>query len=139
MLDCDRCHRWFHGPCVGVVEGMLPENWVCDECQIRRQVCFGVTCAVVHSSPFTPHPSSARAPARRTRASCHFFSGCGYVTDHGLLVSRSFTRLPLATTHGRSSLIRMPRGLHRHRRDDPRAARQARYLRRKAQAVVVTT
>ena len=84
---------------MGVVEGMLPENWVCDECQIRRQVCFGVTCAVVHSSPFTPHPSSARAPARRARASCHFFSGCGYVTDHGLLVSRSFTRLPLAIPH----------------------------------------
>lgn len=18
MLDCDRCHRWFHGPCLGV-------------------------------------------------------------------------------------------------------------------------
>lgn len=19
MLDCDRCHRWFHGPCVGIL------------------------------------------------------------------------------------------------------------------------
>lgn len=24
MLDCDRCHRWFHGPSVGIAS---PEVW----------------------------------------------------------------------------------------------------------------
>lgn len=38
MLDCDSCHRWYHGQCVGIQENALPSQWRCDECQIRRQV-----------------------------------------------------------------------------------------------------
>lgn len=39
MLDCDRCHRWFHGACVG----MQPSDdmavmWYCDSCQLSRAV-----------------------------------------------------------------------------------------------------
>eukprot|EP00742_Colponemidia_sp_Colp-10_P010652 GILJ01011719.1.p1 GENE.GILJ01011719.1~~GILJ01011719.1.p1 ORF type:complete len:1804 (-),score=314.35 GILJ01011719.1:286-5187(-) len=35
MLDCDTCHRWFHGECVGVTPDSPPSVWYCDECQIR--------------------------------------------------------------------------------------------------------
>jgi hypothetical protein len=27
MLDCDRCHRWFHAPCVGIDEHNPPDQW----------------------------------------------------------------------------------------------------------------
>lgn len=26
MLDCDRCHRWFHGPCVGIASQEVQET-----------------------------------------------------------------------------------------------------------------
>ncbi|CAN0215536.1 unnamed protein product [Laminaria digitata] len=29
MLDCDRCHRWFHGPCVGVATQEVCGCMVC--------------------------------------------------------------------------------------------------------------
>ena len=35
MLDCDRCHGWFHGLCVGIRKDNLPENWICDECKLQ--------------------------------------------------------------------------------------------------------
>ena len=35
MLDCDNCHRWFHGTCVSIpnVES-TPKTWCCDDCVI---------------------------------------------------------------------------------------------------------
>lgn len=38
MLDCDRCHSWFHGNCVGVAKDNLPEVWICDECTMQLLV-----------------------------------------------------------------------------------------------------
>jgi len=38
MLDCDRCHSWFHGTCVGVAKDNLPEVWICDECKMKMLV-----------------------------------------------------------------------------------------------------
>lgn len=39
MLDCDECHRWYHGACVGFVRDQpLLEYWACDECAMRRQL-----------------------------------------------------------------------------------------------------
>jgi len=40
MLDCDRCHRWFHGSCVGIEaqEDDLPSEWFCESCQLSRAV-----------------------------------------------------------------------------------------------------
>jgi len=38
MLDCDRCHSWFHGTCVGVAKDDLPEVWMCDECTMQLLV-----------------------------------------------------------------------------------------------------
>ena len=35
MLDCDRCHGWFHGLCVGIRKDNLPEVWICDECKLQ--------------------------------------------------------------------------------------------------------
>ncbi|KAJ3287815.1 Sister chromatid cohesion protein 2, partial [Blyttiomyces sp. JEL0837] len=32
MLDCDRCHVWFHAPCVGLVVDCIPHSWSCGEC-----------------------------------------------------------------------------------------------------------
>jgi cohesin loading factor subunit SCC2 len=40
MLDCDRCHRWSHMRCMGVVPDALPEEWICDACQLARIVEF---------------------------------------------------------------------------------------------------
>ncbi|CAN0448881.1 unnamed protein product, partial [Hapterophycus canaliculatus] len=38
MLDCDRCHRWFHGPCVGIPSEEVCVCWFCVDCTILRQV-----------------------------------------------------------------------------------------------------
>lgn len=35
MLDCDRCHSWFHGSCVGITKDAVPETWVCDDCTLQ--------------------------------------------------------------------------------------------------------
>jgi hypothetical protein len=38
MLDCDSCHRWFHGICVGVDESDADSVvFMCDQCQVRKQ------------------------------------------------------------------------------------------------------
>ena len=40
MLDCDSCHRWFHGVCVGVdtsndtSDDAMPQSWFCDNCRL---------------------------------------------------------------------------------------------------------
>jgi hypothetical protein len=38
MLDCDDCHRWFHGECVGIDPSTTPAIWYCDQCLLRRQL-----------------------------------------------------------------------------------------------------
>eukprot|EP00962_Isochrysis_galbana_P056428 scaffold28390_cov109-Isochrysis_galbana.AAC.4 len=40
MLDCDKCHRWFHGECVGVKpnDDNIAREWYCDSCQLSRAV-----------------------------------------------------------------------------------------------------
>ena len=38
MLDCDRCHGWFHGSCIGIPKDKLPEIWICDECTMQMLV-----------------------------------------------------------------------------------------------------
>lgn len=35
MLDCDRCHRWFHGSCVGIDPAAPPATWLCDACHLH--------------------------------------------------------------------------------------------------------
>ena len=40
ILSCDRCKTWYHGDCVGVSRGTLPEKWLCDGCQFGRIVEF---------------------------------------------------------------------------------------------------
>jgi len=35
MLDCDRCHKWFHGSCVDVRKDNLPNLWICDDCKLQ--------------------------------------------------------------------------------------------------------
>ncbi|GMH57531.1 hypothetical protein TL16_g02407, partial [Triparma laevis f. inornata] len=32
MLDCDGCHKWFHGNCVQIRKDNIPDTWFCDEC-----------------------------------------------------------------------------------------------------------
>jgi cohesin loading factor subunit SCC2 len=38
MLDCDRCHHWFHMSCVGVAKDNLPDSYICDECKMQMLV-----------------------------------------------------------------------------------------------------
>ena len=33
-LDCDRCHRWFHGNCLRIAKDFTPSHWNCDECKM---------------------------------------------------------------------------------------------------------
>ena len=33
-LDCDRCHRWFHGNCLRIAKDFTPTYWNCDECKM---------------------------------------------------------------------------------------------------------
>jgi hypothetical protein len=34
MVDCDRCHSWFHGSCIGITKDTVPELWFCDDCKL---------------------------------------------------------------------------------------------------------
>eukprot|EP00914_Ancora_sagittata_P002071 GHVO01004713.1.p1 GENE.GHVO01004713.1~~GHVO01004713.1.p1 ORF type:complete len:1695 (+),score=319.10 GHVO01004713.1:1458-6542(+) len=37
MFDCEDCHVWFHGPCMGFASPEdLPESWCCGNCLLRR-------------------------------------------------------------------------------------------------------
>ena len=41
FLDCDSCHVWFHGTCVGFSSQQEVEaagSWVCESCMLRRAV-----------------------------------------------------------------------------------------------------
>jgi hypothetical protein len=39
-ISCDSCYMWFHGACVGIIEGEFEESdkWFCDDCRMRSQV-----------------------------------------------------------------------------------------------------
>jgi hypothetical protein len=32
MLDCDRCHNWFHAHCVDIDAQAIPDSWLCSSC-----------------------------------------------------------------------------------------------------------
>ena len=38
MLDCDLCHQWFHGACMGVPDNTDSESWYCDHCRLSTAV-----------------------------------------------------------------------------------------------------
>jgi cohesin loading factor subunit SCC2 len=38
MLDCDQCHRWFHGSCVGIPRDKPLKIWVCDDCRLYERI-----------------------------------------------------------------------------------------------------
>ena len=44
MLDCDRCHKWFHGSCVSVRRDSIPDSWFCDECNMLSVVKVQAKC-----------------------------------------------------------------------------------------------
>jgi hypothetical protein len=38
MIDCDACHRWFHGDCMGVDSVNPPSSWYCQTCEVLKQL-----------------------------------------------------------------------------------------------------
>lgn len=38
MIDCDRCHSWHHGSCVGITKDTVPDIWLCDDCTLQTTV-----------------------------------------------------------------------------------------------------
>jgi len=38
MIDCDRCHSWHHGSCVGISKDTVPDIWLCDDCTLQTTV-----------------------------------------------------------------------------------------------------
>ena len=38
MVDCDRCHSWFHGSCIGITKDTVPDVWFCDDCTLRTTI-----------------------------------------------------------------------------------------------------
>ncbi|CAJ1949314.1 unnamed protein product [Cylindrotheca closterium] len=36
MINCSRCHTWYHGSCVGLSRDNMPDQWICDACQLAR-------------------------------------------------------------------------------------------------------
>jgi len=43
LIDCDVCHRWYHGVCVGIsnreaIPKAYKDYWCCDACRIRRDL-----------------------------------------------------------------------------------------------------
>lgn len=37
MIDCDRCHEWYHIRCVGINTAAIPSNWLCAECRVNSK------------------------------------------------------------------------------------------------------
>lgn len=35
MIDCDKCHEWYHIRCVGINTSAIPSNWLCPECHSK--------------------------------------------------------------------------------------------------------
>lgn len=61
MLDCDSCHQWYHGACVAVTlaAAQTSKSWLCDRCQIRRQVGVQRQLLAKSSSSSSPSLSSS--------------------------------------------------------------------------------
>jgi len=38
MVDCDRCHSWFHGSCIGITKDTVPDMWFCDACTLQTTI-----------------------------------------------------------------------------------------------------
>ena len=38
MMDCDRCHSWYHGSCIGITKDIVPDVWLCDDCTLQTAV-----------------------------------------------------------------------------------------------------
>ena len=38
MVDCDRCHSWYHGSCIGITKDTVPDTWFCDDCTLQTAV-----------------------------------------------------------------------------------------------------
>ena len=38
MVDCDRCHSWYHGSCVGISKDTVPDCWFCDDCTLQTTI-----------------------------------------------------------------------------------------------------
>ena len=38
MVDCDRCHSWYHGSCIGITKDTVPDVWLCDDCTLQNAV-----------------------------------------------------------------------------------------------------
>merc|ERR1719401_377213 len=38
MVDCDRCHSWFHGSCIGITKDTVPDVWFCDDCTLQTTI-----------------------------------------------------------------------------------------------------
>ena len=47
MIQCDRCNKWYHGPCVGLNKEQADkiEYWICQFCLDRKeQLARGTYC-----------------------------------------------------------------------------------------------
>lgn len=38
MVDCDRCHSWYHGSCIGITKDSVPDSWFCDDCTLQTTI-----------------------------------------------------------------------------------------------------
>lgn len=38
MIDCDLCHSWHHGSCIGITKDTIPDKWYCDDCTLHTTV-----------------------------------------------------------------------------------------------------
>ena len=38
MVNCDECHEWFHGECVGMTKETVSHVWFCDDCRLKQMV-----------------------------------------------------------------------------------------------------
>jgi hypothetical protein len=38
MVNCDSCHDWYHGECVGITKDNVSRVWMCDDCRLRQMV-----------------------------------------------------------------------------------------------------
>jgi len=68
MLDCDQCHRWFHGVCVGQDENDPPEKWMCDDCTIQE--CVAAQKVRLYQTLQLPEGVLPPAPHKYTPAGC---------------------------------------------------------------------
>ena len=73
MVDCDVCHSWFHGTCVGLVDAHQVEFWACDDCCIRKELAAqrvrgAEKCR--HSHPWTLHAFAGKVFNYRGIACC---------------------------------------------------------------------